>query len=80
METAEAVARAYPVPVRLFRALESCHDEARAAHRDSEAACIKLLADLPISLSRNVGNRGAKSIYTEMFQVGWHTQYGQQGR
>jgi hypothetical protein len=63
----------YPVSRSLFRALESCRDEARAAHQDAEAACIKLIAELPISLARSIGNRSATSIYTELFQFGWHT-------
>lgn len=69
-ETAEAVVKAFPVPVRLFRALEACQHEATRAGKDAGAECVKMLAAVQISAVRKVGNRAATNIWTELFKTG----------
>lgn len=62
----------FPTVLSLHRALDECRKDALKAGSSAEAACLQLLSDVPISLSRKVGMTAAKSVYQQLFQPGWH--------
>eukprot|EP00892_Ulva_mutabilis_P010853 jgi/Ulvmu1/813/UM010_0187.1 len=71
-ETAEAIVRQYPTPISLFRAYDECKAEAEVKGQNAEAACVRLLAVLPVTLTRKIGPSAAGSVYRNLFQLGWH--------
>jgi hypothetical protein len=60
-------------PTARYNALDTCKAEAQARGANVESACIQLLSNVQINLSRKVGGTAAKSVYLQLFQSGWHT-------
>lgn len=70
---AEAITRHYPTPISLFRAYAAAHAAAESEGRDSERACVQVLAGLQVTLTRKIGPSAAGSVYRNLFQPGWHS-------
>ena len=66
-EIGEALAKRYPTAQAMYRELAECKAGAQQRGSDPEAACLKLISEVSVNLSRSVGMSAAKSIFTQLF-------------
>lgn len=66
-ETADAILKKYPTPASLFKALRGTHASAARQGTAGDAACIAVLACIPVSLSRKAGNAAARAVYDVLY-------------
>jgi hypothetical protein len=72
-DTGKALMKRFPTALAMHQALDQCGKNAQKRGAGVEAACLRLLSDVPISLSRKLGPTAAKSVYQQLFQAGWHS-------
>lgn len=68
-EGADAIMKQYPTAASLFKKLRQVRAAAKAQDRAVDAACVELLARIPITLSRKVGACAARSIHDVLFAI-----------
>jgi hypothetical protein len=66
-EVADAILKHYPTAAALLKAFRECRRAALAQGADVEAACVKLLAAVPVTLSRKVGACASRQLYQALF-------------
>lgn len=69
-ETADAIVKTYPTPASLFKALRETKATAARQGRAADIACTELIARMPVTLSRKVGNCAGREIYDVLFAIG----------
>ncbi|KAK9831459.1 hypothetical protein WJX81_007468 [Elliptochloris bilobata] len=70
-ELAEAVLRAYPTPLSLWRAYAAAQSAASAAGQPAGPAAAAVLAGLPVSAHRKVSPAQAAKVFGGLFACGW---------
>ena len=72
VEAVQAVVAAYPTPISLFRAYQSCMRAALAAPGgNATAAAQGMLTGLQLGSGRSLGLHKARVVYEKLFMNGW---------
>jgi hypothetical protein len=71
-EIGEALTKRFPTAIALYKALDDCKESAERRGGSGQAACVQLLSEVQVNLSRKVGLAAATSVYQQLFQINWH--------